>query len=308
MKELFLAIEGGGTKTRVLLADADENVVAREVGGPASGLYIQRMAYARATRRILKRIQQAAQGVRGGVVAAALGGPMDAELVRALIGETLGPIEVGLYAESDIALAVYSLNHGISLVAGTGSSCRARNEQGNVSVCGGLGPQFGDDGSGYWIGRSGITAAMEAMYCFGEPTALVDRVRAAYNIGQPWEILALADRSGHVPGPTVAAFTPHVFDVARDGDAVALRICREAGKALGALVRRAASALRWRRQPVPLVLTGGVFNGGTLILRPLKGALSSLRFDVEVYPAVPEPSAGLVKLAIAKRKGRAPHW
>jgi len=306
MKELFLAVEGGGTKTRVLLAGRDGDVVAREVGGSASGLYIQRSAYARATRRILKRIQQTAQRMGGDVAAAALGGPMDVELVKTLIVEVFGSIDIGLYAESDIALAVYHLNHGISLVAGTGSSCRARNEQGDVGACGGLGPQFGDDGSGYWIGRSGITAAMEAMYCFGEPTALVDRVRRAYNIGQPWEILALADRSGHVPGPTVAAFAPYVFDAARDKDAVALRICRDAGKALGALVWRAASAVRWRRQPVPLVLTGGVFNGGPLILRPLKAALRSFRSDLDIYPAVPEPSEGLVRLAIARSKGRAP--
>lgn len=42
---------------------------------------------------------------------------------------------------------------GILILAGTGSIALGRDERGRVARAGGLGPQNGDEGSGYWIGR-----------------------------------------------------------------------------------------------------------------------------------------------------------
>lgn len=57
---------------------------------------------------------------------------------------------------SDVELAhwmVFGQSSGIILVAGTGSICLGRKNNGPYVRAGGLGPILGDDGSGFWIGR-----------------------------------------------------------------------------------------------------------------------------------------------------------
>lgn len=298
----MLAIEGGGTKTRILLADAAGNVLARELGGPASGLYVRPRAYVRGIRPLLRRVRRVADRLGGRVTTAGLGAPMDRTRVEECVRQIFGPVRFVGVGENEMALALYGLRWGISLVAGTGSSCRATNERGEHAGCGGFGPQFGDAGSGYYIGRSAISAAMLAGDGRGAPTVLSEKLCAFYGIARVREIFQFVDRSGHVAGPKVAALTPKVFEAALEGDIVANRICRDAGRELGKLVAAAAHRLAWRKQPVPLVLTGGVFNGGDLILAPLRRVLRADTIDFDVLPPVPEPAEGIFKFMRMRRE------
>jgi hypothetical protein len=57
---------------------------------------------------------------------------------------------------SDVELAYRSVlgeRPGVLLLAGTGSIALARDRQGRWHRAGGLGPQKGDEGSGFWIGK-----------------------------------------------------------------------------------------------------------------------------------------------------------
>jgi len=296
MKELWLAIEGGGTKTRILLADTDRNVLAKEVGGPASGLYIDRAKYARKTSALLKRVKRVAERVKGKVTTAGLAAPMDAVLVKGIVKNVFGPVKFVQTSEGELALALYGLNWGISLVAGTGSSCRAFNEQGHWTTCGGFGPQFGDEGSGYWIGRRAVRAVMLAQDGLSPETLLTEKLNAFLGIARVWDIFGYIDRSGHVSATQVAAFTQHVFDAAQEGDGVARKICRQAGRELGKLVNATARKVAWHRRPIPVVLTGGVFHGGRFVITPLKQTLRGQDVDYDVYPEVTEPAEGILKV------------
>jgi len=300
-KEMILAIEGGGTKNRILLAGTDGRVLASETGGPASGLYIDRATYSRATRLLLRRVKRLADKAGGHVTIAGLAGPMDRQLVERIVTTVFGPITFVGLGESEIALALYALPWGVSLVAGTGSSCRALNERGASASCGGFGPQFGDDGSGYWIGRSAVSAVMLAHDGRGPATGLDGRLCAYYGIERVWDIFQFVDHSGHVSGPKVAGFTPHVFQAAREGDAVARAICRAAGTKLARLAIATAGKLEWRKQPVPLVLTGGVFHGGNLIMTPLKRTLRQSPVLFDLFAPAPDPSEGILKHILMNR-------
>ena len=302
MNELWLAFEGGGTHTRMLLADTELRVIAREVGGPASPLYARPRPYARQIRTRLDRLKWAAADAGGRVTVAGMAGPMMASLVEDLIQTAFGKIPVIREGEMEIALALYDLSHGVSLVAGTGASVRAINERGKTIGFGGLGPQFGDEGCGYWIGREAIAAAMRARQNREPDTLLTDALCAFYEIGRIHDILKFCDRSGHVPAPKVAACVPVVFDIARESDAAALRICRAAGRALGRLAVAVTERSGTRKRIIPIVLTGGVFHGGPLILRSLTEVLRKSRFRFEVYPPVPEPTVGLLKRIKQHRK------
>ena len=296
MTQFLLAIEGGGTKTRLLLADAAGDILARETGGPASGLYISRGVYAREMGKLLRRIERIAKAKGGRVTAVGLGGPMDPALVEQTVQRVLGKVRVIHAGESEIAFALHGVDWGVSLVAGTGASCRAHTPEGLAIGCGGFGPQFGDEGSGYWIGRAALSAAMRAGDKRGPETALTARLCAFYGISRVLDILRFVDKSGHVSGTKVASCVPEVFAAASAGDTVANAICREAGLALGRLVVATARNVKWSRTPIPLVLTGGVFNGGALILKPLRRALRGSRMAFHMYPVVPEPAEGIINI------------
>lgn len=300
-KSLMLAVEGGGTKTRLLLADGEGQILARENGGPASGLYIDRTAYGRGIESLLKRLKRVADERSGKIDRAILGGPMEADLVESVVKRVFGPVTCQRAGEAEIALACCDLSYGVTLVAGTGSSCRARNEKGEMVSSGGLGPQFGDEGSGYWIAQNAIAAAMQAECGFGSSTALVRYACEFYGVKRVLDVLGKADKSGHVAAPTIAAFTPSVFLAAREGDAVARRICREAGVALGRLVVLTARRLQWNGARIPFVMTGGVFNGRKLVTLPLRVVVKKSRLPFDVYPEITEPTEGLVKILLTKR-------
>ncbi|MCP4639028.1 MAG: hypothetical protein GY851_01270 [bacterium] len=303
MNELWLAFEGGGTKTRILLSDTQCNVIARELGGSASPLYIRRAQYARKIRSMLKRLRKAADDAGGQVSTVGLGGPMAVDLVQDEIRAAFGQPRFVLIGESDIGYALYRLKHGISLVAGTGASARALTEDGRNGACGGFGPQFGDEGCGYWIGREAVAAAMRAMNGRGPATTLTDRLCRFYEVPRITGILRYTDHSGHVPGPKVASCVPEVFAAANEGDAVALGVCREAGRQLGDLVAAVADQAKFQTSPIPVVLTGGVFNGGPLILTSLMRVLRESDYEFHVHPPVPEPTMGVLGfLRMAREK------
>ncbi len=295
---MLLAIEGGGTKTRILLAQDDGTVIARELGGPASFLYIDAKTFARETLDLLRRMRKAADRDGGRVETVGLGGPMDRPLVEDLVRTVFGPVAFMGASECEIALSLHALTWGVSLIAGTGASCRGINKKGESVSRGGFGPQFGDEGSGAWIGREAVSAVMRADDGRGEATLLKEKLFDAYDIRRAWDMFQFVDQSGHVSATKIAAFVPFVFDAARAGDAVARRICRHAGRELGRLVVAVMRDIAWEELPTPLVLTGGVFNGGPLILSPLRRVLQEQALSVDVRPPVPEPAEGLLRFML----------
>lgn len=305
-KELWLAIEGGGSKTRLLLADTAGTVLARQVGGASSKLYVQERdykAYASRMRVLLGNIKDAADAASGRVTVVGLAAPMVPELVTGLVHETLGEVEFIFSSEGAIALACHDLSWGVSMVAGTGATCVAVNEQGEGATCGGFGPQFGDEGSGYWIGREAIAAAMREKDGRGPGTALTQALCALYKIGHIMEIYKYRGPGGHVAGPKVASCVPVVFETARAGDPVAKTVCRRAGHALGHTVVATVRRAKLDGQPVPVVFTGGVFNGGPLILTPLKRVLRRSGTEFQIFPVVTEPGEAILKVIRKHKEG-----
>jgi len=228
---------------------------------------------------------------------------MDHEAAAAVIHTVFGPVELSFYSEGDIALATAGLHAGVSLVAGTGSSCRIIDDKGRVTSCGGFGPQFDDEGSAYWIGREAIAAAVRAEDGRGRVTALREAVLTEFRIDTLWDIHGQCDHNGHLLGPRVAAFAAQVFAAARSGDVVAQGLCEGAGQALADLIVATVRRAHVARRPMPLVMTGGVFYGGELIVDPLTAQLDEGPYSFDVLPPVVEPAHGIFKLIQDRQNG-----
>lgn len=127
---------------------------------------------------------------------------------------------------------------GVVIAAGTGLVGLARGPAGAARVDG-VGSMIGDDGSGWWIGRRGLIAAISASD--GRPAAsrrLLDRLESRFG---PVAAFPAALASNTAPVAVVASFAKDVADAARDGDEVAASIWHEAGGHIGAAVLAGAS-------------------------------------------------------------------
>lgn len=294
---LFLAIESGGSGTRLALADAGGHIL-HEVRCPsASPLYRDRDAFGAVFTKTLEHVLTREGVNRAAVQAVGLAGPADAAAMHTILEVALPRVPRVEHSEGELGLARYDLTQGIALVAGTGASCHALDAAGKRSAIGGYGPQFGDEGSAYWIGREGLKAAFRAEQGRIEPTALLDAARDFYRVDSPWHLLQEATLGGHIPAPRVAAFAAVVDATAAADDPRATMLLEEAGQHLGTLILDMASHSHFDIVPIPLVMTGGVFHS-TRILAAIETVLARAPYLFTVHPIVLEPITGLIRLLI----------
>lgn len=191
----------------------------------------------------------------------------------------------------ELALAAaFGRSAGILLVAGTGSIALRRDAAGTLHRTGGYGPLLGDEGSGYWIGRTALQAAVRAADGRGPPTELAARLPAKLRL----ESLAALVRWSLTATPTeVAALAPTVAQAAAEGDAVAGAILDGAADELAALVR---ALLRPVGEVATVALSGGlVYSGGPLRAR-VADRLQAIE-GIALQPTDLDPVSGALVLA-----------
>jgi N-acetylglucosamine kinase-like BadF-type ATPase len=151
---------------------------------------------------------------------------------------------------------------GVVVISGTGSIALAQNERGRPERAGGWGATFDDAGSGYDLGRKAIAAALRAADGRGPHTQLTRKICQALGLNDISQVV-----SKPLSVPAIAALFPVVREAARRGDAVARRLCDEAGAELGALAVALLERWRWQKRIVPVVCAGGVLRSSLRIRR-----------------------------------------
>jgi len=184
----FLGIEGGGTRTVALLADARGQICKRFELGPLN----LKLASDRDVLQRLREIKSRA-ALRPSSWSLCLAGcrtVADRARLRSL-AERIWP-RVPLYIGSDLDsgfAAAFGLNGaGILVVSGTGSCVQGRNGK-RVAQAGGWGHLLGDHGSGYWIALTGLRAAVREHDRRGAATPALRRVLGRLCLNSPDELI-----------------------------------------------------------------------------------------------------------------------
>ncbi|MEU6703711.1 N-acetylglucosamine kinase [Streptomyces wuyuanensis] len=302
-----LGADSGGSGLRVAVAPAADTSAAltaasREpvrtgaAGIEAAHLLEQLLPM---TRELLRRAgTEAPVAVAIGAAGmATLGDELRAVLPGELSRE-LGVREVALAADAVTAYAgALGQRPGAVVAAGTGMiatgtdlTCWRRAD--------GWGHLLGDCGSGAWIGRAGLEAALRAHdgRTGGSP-ALLERLEDVFGpaAGLPGLLYPRTDRPA-----VLASFAPEVGRCAGD-DPVAARILSEAAEHIAA----AAAAVC----PPPsagdcrVALTGGLFGMGDPLLAPLREALARQLPSARTVSAAGDPLAGSLTVAAALAGG-----
>ena len=295
-----MGVDGGGSQTRCIVADLSGRLLARGKAGPSNPLTVGVEA---ATKAITKAIELAVH--QSGVPrfrAACLGlagverpyGREDLQRNIAALG-----LADRLLVVSDAAAAMAGatgFEDGVVVVAGTGSIAYGVNADGETARAGGWGWIFGDEGSGYDIGRRAIVAALRSYDMRGERTVLGDKLKAELGVKNLTELIDLLYVKG-MKSNEVAALAPLVAEAVEEGDEVAVRILMEAGVELG---RAAVAVIRRLRLQggFTVAWTGGVFQLSELIRASFEETIKRVAPECSIVPSRFEPAVGAVLLAL----------
>ena len=208
-----LGIDAGGTKTVCQLADEEGNVLAEARGGGANLQAVGELE----VEKVLHQVMEEAIGDRSvipSVICLGIAGvdrPDDATIVRAIMKRIGYKAKVIVVNDALVALEAGAPRQpGVVVISGTGSISYGRNAQGEAARSGGWGYVLGDEGSGYWIGRSAIRAVLRAgRQARPEDSAYADAARAfrcrpgagTHPRGLPHESQARGNRRARAVGP-----------------------------------------------------------------------------------------------------------
>jgi len=271
---LFLGVDGGGTKTLVVLLDGENNIVAEGLSGASNPM---RVGIETAVTHISEAINKACDKSNRNqidIVSAALGlaGVRRSDIrlrIRERIAEKLQIKSVEVVTDAEIALyGAIKDKTGLVVIAGTGSICLGKNEKGEKAVAGGWGPLAGDEGGGAGIARRALQAIAKASDGRGCQTKLSRRAMGYFRAGKP-EDLVVAIYAPQIDNKKIAGFAQLVAESAAEGDQVAIQILAEAGYELGIAATAVIRQLKLERRKFPIAAVGGVFQAGELISKPL---------------------------------------
>jgi N-acetylglucosamine kinase-like BadF-type ATPase len=162
-------------------------------------------------------------------------------------------------------------------------------------VSGGWGFWFGDEGSGYWIGRQALAAVARAADGRGAETSLAAAIVARLQVDEPRALLTALQNSGDVRR-SIASLAELVVIEAQHGDGAANHIVDQAAEELAAMVAAAADGAKLGSR-FPLALAGGVIVNCDLLRERLRASLTAASLCLEPMSIVPHPVAGCLCLA-----------
>jgi len=277
---LYLGVDGGGTKTHVVLIDDKKAVVCEAFAGPLNPL---RVGIETAVSNISEALNSACDSIfksPGDIASAVIGlaGVRRADLrerVRQRIVESLEIPATKVVTDAEIALFGTTLGKsGLVIVSGTGSICFGKNSKGKTATAGGWGPIAGDEGGGISIAKEALKAIAKALDGRGKQTSL-NEVAAEYFRASTPEDLIVAIYSPQMDSKRLAGFAKHVVKTAIQGDEIAIEILSVAGYELGLAANAVIEKLGLKNETVIIGTVGSIFNAGDLITESLLSMVHS---------------------------------
>jgi len=294
---IFLGIDGGGSQTSCVLGDE----ISELGSGRGAGSNVIRVGEAQARKSIATAIHQACAkaqvnplqirrtciGVAGGAR------PETTDIVRRILLELVsGEIEV----VGDMVIAMEAASGsapGVIVIAGTGSIAYGRNAAGLTARAGGWGFAISDEGSGHWIGRAAVAAAMRT-FDEGQNSGLLESIMKACGANTREQMIVVSNAS---PQPDFAALFPAVLSAAAAGDPKAHDILAQAGVELATLGKIVISRLFADAEPAPVAMSGGVFRNSDLVRQVFYNRLRMECPKAAVNGNVVDPVRGALELA-----------
>ncbi len=273
MKEWFVGVDGGGSKTAF--------AAARRDGVPAARLEEKGSSYV--AIGIPAAVQRISEGVRACLSAAGLslddcaavciGLPCYGEsaendpVIAGQLRLALRPAEV--FLENDVVVAwrgALSGREGIHIVSGTGAIAYGQSRDGTSARCGGWTEFFSDEGSCYWVGRNAMSLFSKQADGRIPRNALYEIVRRELSLTDDYAFIdrVLSDWAPY--RDRVASFQRFTLEAANRGDPSARQLYADAAGELASLAAALKRKLPFEGPRVPVTYSGGLFHAADWVL------------------------------------------
>ncbi|MCF2909128.1 ATPase [Pseudoalteromonas sp. DL2-H2.2] len=251
--QLYIGIDGGGTKCRATIYSAIHGVLGTGLGGPANPLH----GFERTLESIMVSTQLALQdaGLRveqvhelnAGLGLAGVNLPSlydkimrwDHPFKQMFLTTDLHTACIGAHEGED----------GAVIITGTGS-CGFVLVEGKSANYGGHGFAQGDIGSGSWMGLEAVKAVLLDLDELGPSTALSAVLLKHFNTSTA---MGIAEQMAGQPSSSYAKLARYVLDSARAGDVIALEIVKTGADYISRLARKLL-----QQNPPRLSMIGGL--------------------------------------------------
>jgi len=312
---LAVGVDGGGTKTDVVVTDYSSGRVLGRATAGASNLKM--VGLEAACHIIADAVLTASSGFRNVRAAGDEGHAFSGSLCVGLAGADT-PADIASVASQlkklRLADRLSVLNDGqlllrgsgtaakqwgtVAIVSGTGSVCWGEGPDGSVERAGGWGPWIGDEGSGYWLAVRLLRIAVRTIDGLDRADALLDRVRKHLGVSTASGLMDFVNAPNR-GRDEVANLAPLLFEADCAGDTYARSLIDEAAREL----IRLALAVRARLQ---LNAPALVLSGSLLVRQESlrKAVIAGLGSRVGAVRIVGDPA--LVAAEIARELVREP--
>lgn len=251
--QLYIGIDGGGTKCRATIYSLEHGVLGTGLGGPANPLH----GLERTLESIMVSTQLALQDAG-----------LHVEQVNAL-NAGLGLAGVNLPALYDkimqwdhpfqqmflttdlhtACIGAHEGEDGAVIITGTGS-CGFSLVNGKTTNFGGHGFAQGDMGSGAWMGLEAVKATLLDLDGLGKNTLISTLLKQHFNTTTA---MGIAEQMAGQPSSGYAKLARFVFTAAEQNDAIALSIVHQGADYVSRLAERLLES-----EPPRLSMIGGL--------------------------------------------------
>jgi N-acetylglucosamine kinase-like BadF-type ATPase len=291
----FLAIDGGNSKTDVVLGRGTGEILA---GARGPGTCHSTFGLATSLARLDALVSEvfAAAAVdhvdQASIFLAGADLPDEIEL---LTGEFVARRWADtVHVENDTWALLWAgtdASDAVAVVCGAGINCVGRTADGRTTGFPSIGPVSGDWGGGGHLGRLALWHGVRAEDGRGPATALAGAVAAHFGRESASEV-GVHVHIGAIAESDLADLAPAVFTTAADGDTVALSLVERLVEEIVTLAT--VTARRLELTEFAVVLGGGVLRARHPLLVPpiVEGILAAYpKADVSVVDAPPVDGA-----------------
>jgi N-acetylglucosamine kinase-like BadF-type ATPase len=273
-QDLIVAVDGGNSKTDVLLLDADGTVLASVRGAGSSPHQLGLGPAIDVVEALVDRAWETAglpprNGSKAGVAAVFMAGADLPAEERALADAVAarGWAEQNHVANDVFAVlwAATTSGFGVAVTVGAGVNCVGTSPSGRRAWFPALGDITGDWGGGPDIGMAALGAGVRSEDGRGPATTLAGAVAAYFGYSKALDV-AVAIHQGRLAAARLIELPPIVVSAAEAGDAEALAIMRHQGSEVTRLAIAALHQLEMEDSPVQVVLGGSVLTSSRSIL------------------------------------------
>lgn len=302
MTKHYLGADLGATKTHILIADENGKVESFAEGGPGNHEAVGYEGFQEnlqsTFKEAIKLAGLSADDLSGsGFGVAGYDWPSEREPIMAVINTLKLKGAVELVNDTQLGLLVGSpRGWGVTVVSGTGCNCHGwdatRTRFGKVTG--------GGYSCGEFAGASELVFMTVRMLSYawtgrGKPTALADVFMEKYGAQNLGELLQDIITGKIGLNPEDARL---VFQVAAEGDEVALELIRWAGRELGELANAVIKQLHFENEDFDLVLIGSMFDGSPLLAEEMQNTVYPFAPKAQFIRAQEPPVVGALMLGM----------